>query len=207
MFDVKKIPGLSWHAILGIVLIAVAALYFRTPKRPPTPETLLPPRPEKLETAYGVSKNLRTESACFQTYEELLKDGVLDVRVAFGYKDARPARYVGDRYERAILVEYLLGECREGFFACGFDRDAHDADLFYKKIRAANGSKVLVRVQVVASSVGPDDEENRERDAAQFQQSAYAKSVFLDGLKVLMLSFTTGTREMAAVLILSRLRC
>ncbi|MEZ4752383.1 MAG: hypothetical protein R3B54_17645 [Bdellovibrionota bacterium] len=47
----------------------------------------------------------------------------------------------GDRYERAILVEYLLGECRDGFFACGFDRDDHDADLFLKTVRVANGSR------------------------------------------------------------------
>ncbi|MCB0405052.1 MAG: hypothetical protein KDD51_09715 [Bdellovibrionales bacterium] len=192
MFDGKKFPRLSWHWFAVAALMVAVLFFFRNPKRPPTPETLLPPVPSELETAYGISKAERAASPCFQTYEELLSDGVLDVRIVFGYKDARPARYVGDRYERAILVEYLLGECRAGFFACGFDRDAEDADLFRKTVRAANGAKVLVRVRVAASSVGPDDEENRERDASQPQQSAYAERVFLDGLKVADVVFYDG---------------
>lgn len=182
MRGLDKIPRLSWHGLAIAVVIGIALLISRRTHRDPTPETLLPPVPKKLASAYGIPKAQRESSACFRTYAAFLADGILDIRVVFGYKDARPARYVGDRYERAILVEYLLGACREGLNACGFDRDPNDADLFLKRVRAPDGKRVQIRVRVAASSVGPDDEENRERDSAQLRQSAYAESVFLDGL-------------------------
>lgn len=82
--------------------------------------------------------------------------------IAFGYKDARPARFVGDRYERMSLVETLLKPCAsQETQVCGFQRHQSDADMFEKTILPAPHEKKVI-VRIVASSLGPDDEENRK---------------------------------------------
>ena len=74
-----------------------------------------PPRVPKLEGA-----------SCRNAYLKLYGRRSIDVRILFGYKDARPARFVGDRYERALFVADLLKPCAPGQIACGFDALAHE---------------------------------------------------------------------------------
>lgn len=82
--------------------------------------------------------------------------------IAFGYKDARPARFVGDRYERLSLIEKLLKKCPTPTEkACGFRRHSFDADLFEKKMLLGSQDKKIL-VKILASSLGPDDDENRK---------------------------------------------
>lgn len=97
----------------------------------------------------------------------------LEVRVVYGYKDARPARFVADRYERMLLVARLTAGCTAGETVCGFSRDSRDVELFRK------GN---IRLRVIASSAGPDDEEDR-KDPFQAMRTAHAERVFLDGLR------------------------
>ncbi|MGZ3689729.1 MAG: hypothetical protein ACXVBW_15600, partial [Bdellovibrionota bacterium] len=40
-----------------------------------------------------------TDPSCLSAYQDLYHGNQLNVLVAFGYKDSRPARFVGDRYE------------------------------------------------------------------------------------------------------------
>lgn len=132
-----------------------------------------------------------TDKTCKAAYRRLFSKPEIDVRVIFGYKDARPARFVGDRQERAAFVEQLISPCVEGVFACGFTRSKEDADIFRKSIIGPSGDLVSVRVQVVHSSVGPDDEENRANPFQEWQ-SQYAEEVFLTGLETADIVFYNG---------------
>src|SRR5690606_18334478 len=57
-----------------------------------------------LETALSIPEADRKNSACHRAYARLYKNDIVDMRLVFGYKDARPARFVADRYERAAIV-------------------------------------------------------------------------------------------------------
>ncbi len=85
----------------------------------------------------------------------------LKVAVIFGYKDTRPARFVGDRYERALLIERVL--------KMGFIRSKSDSELFSKQKE--------VSLKILASSVGPDDQANRT-NPFQSWQSAHVRHEF-----------------------------
>lgn len=120
---------------------------------------------------------------CRRAYSGFYEKEEIDVRVVFGYKDARPARFVADRYERAIFVERILTECRsnEGA-ACSFRRVRDDADLFLREIRGPDGEPRRIRLRVVQSSAGADDEENR-RDPFQNWRTEYAEKSFFMGIE------------------------
>jgi hypothetical protein len=118
---------------------------------------------------------------CRKRYLSFYAKPTVDVKVVFGYKDARPARFVADRYERAIFVQRLLRGCRGADLACGFARSDADADLFLKKIAGPDGKDRTVYLRVVQSSVGPDDEANR-KDPYQAWRTRYANLAFLQGL-------------------------
>lgn len=109
-------------------------------------------------------------SPCAETYRAFYGDErEIGMTIVFGYKDARPARFVGDRYERALLIQELT--------KLGFARVADDDDLL--TIRMDRGRRLNLRI--VNSAVGPDDRENR---ATPYQKvrSAEARRAFLDGL-------------------------
>src|SRR5690606_28410542 len=111
-------------AVLGvtIVLVATGTLYLWA-KRGSTP---VPP---------PVFEN----EACRTRYLSFYEKPQIDLKVVFGYKDARPARFVADRYERAIFIQRLLRDCKHGNQACGFRRGDSDADLFLKDITGPDG--------------------------------------------------------------------
>jgi hypothetical protein len=119
--------------------------------------------------------------SCRKRYLSFYEKPTVDVKVVFGYKDARPARFVADRYERAIFVQRLLRPCRGVDHACGFTRSDADADLFLRKIAGPDGKERTVYLRVVQSSVGPDDEANR-KDPYQAWRTRYANLAFLQGL-------------------------
>lgn len=91
------------------------------------------------------------------------KTTLLDVRIAFGYKDSRPARFVGDRYERLYLIQKLIRPCDEKVdkFICGFQRNREDLNILEKTWSNHKGSLFNLRLRITASSFGMDDEENR----------------------------------------------
>lgn len=120
-------------------------------------------------------------ASCQQLTTALDKKSAIDVRVVFGYKDARPARFVGDRHERVAFIEKLTSPCKGTDLACGFRRMHNNADLFTRAIGPFFNQQD-VRVTVVNSSVGSDDAENLN-DPFQKWKSAQAQKEFLNGLK------------------------
>lgn len=118
---------------------------------------------------------------CAQVLNQAKIRGDLRIGIVFGYKDARPARFVGDRHERLALVQKVLSDCKPGESLCGFKRDPHDADLFAKSIALPEGKTLQVSLSVVHSSVGSDDSSNRS-NPFQAWQSSYAEKTFLKGL-------------------------
>jgi hypothetical protein len=124
-----------------------------------------------------------TNSVCEKTYAKFYAKPVLDFRIIFGYKDARPARYVGDRYEEAYFIQKILG--------LGFERVKNQDDTFAYSVIAPDGQKKAIRLSIAGSSVGPDDDENRN-DPFQKWKSTYAENLFLNGLKTADLVFYYG---------------
>lgn len=113
-------------------------------------------------------------SACAETYRTLMgTKPSFDVTVAFGYKDARPSPFVGDLYERALLVQELL--------AHGFARSVDDDELLTRDIVDPDGHPRLLRVRLVASALSADDRANR-KDPRQRAKSRRARAAFLDAI-------------------------
>jgi hypothetical protein len=131
------------------------------------------------------------DETCRRTYTAFYSSPKIDVKVVFGYKDARPARFVADRYERAIFVQRLTQKCRDSSLACGFSRAPADADLFLRKITGPDGKEREVWLRVIQSSTGPDDEENR-RDPFQKWRTRYANLAFFQSLSSSDVVFYNG---------------
>ncbi|MBC7396321.1 MAG: hypothetical protein H7333_02665 [Bdellovibrionales bacterium] len=139
-------------------LILMAAFLYPFLKRPPIDKPRLVP-----------AKDPQCESAYRSFY---LKDEI-EIRIIFGYKDSRPARFVGDRYERAHFIRRLAD--------LNFTRDRLDDDLFTTQIMGPDQKLKTVKLRVAQSSVGPDDVANRQ-DPYQRYRSSEAERVFLEGL-------------------------
>lgn len=121
------------------------------------------------------------DEACRQTYLGFYRNPEVDVKVVFGYKDARPARFVADRYERMIFIQRLTQKCTSANFACDFVRSKTDADLLTRKLNGPDGKPRTIFLRAISSSVGPDDDENRI-DPFQKWRTRYANLAFLQGL-------------------------
>lgn len=118
---------------------------------------------------------------CLTMEKSLYAKNTLKIRMIFGYKDARPARFVGDRHERLAFIERISATCdSHSKEPCGFIRSHDNADLFMKKLKI-KGKDRRVLLWVVNSSVGTDDQENRD-DPFQRWKSKYAEDAFLTGL-------------------------
>ncbi len=130
-------------------------------------------------------------SNCDRAYQDLYEDRKLDIAVVFGYKDARPARFVGDRHERLVFVQTLLSPCTGRHQACGFKRLPGDADSLYREIGVPYSLPVRIHVRVVHSSVGPDDRENRT-DPFQKWQSEYARLSYQQAMERAEVVFYNG---------------
>ncbi len=121
------------------------------------------------------------KSPCLSTYKRLYDRGVLELRMIFGYKDSRPARFVGDRHERVIFTQHLLRPCNGREEACGFSQSEENSDDFFKIIKGPEGEPIQVRVVVSNSSVSSDDEKNQV-DKYQKWKSKETERLFLEGL-------------------------
>lgn len=101
-----------------------------------------------------------------------------DIYVVFGYKDARPSRFVGDRHERLAFILSLLEPCPSSkIHTCGFTRSEKYPDVLYKKTKEKS-----LRIIVTHSAVSTDDQNNRN-NPYQRLQSEYAERVFQEGLR------------------------
>ncbi|MCB9026873.1 MAG: hypothetical protein H6625_11180 [Bdellovibrionaceae bacterium] len=125
-------------------------------------------------------------NSCENTTSYLQKKAKINITYIIGYKDARPARFVGDRYERNVVIYHLTQKCIDNNVLCGFERDKKDAYLFNKQW---NGKKINLRI--IHSSVSEDDEENRNHPF-QSWMSQRAKKEFLLSLQQADILFYNG---------------
>ena len=103
--------------------------------------------------------------------------------VSFGYKDARPARFVADRYERLVWIGRIETPCRWGNRQdCGYGIDPNDPEVW----RRGN-----VRIEIYDASAGPDDVANRT-DPYQAWKSARAAELFSHALRTADAVFYNG---------------
>ncbi len=111
-----------------------------------------------------------------------------DIHIAFGYKDARPARLVGDRYERLYILQKLTTNCSASSSnqACGFERDLSDANLLTRKVK-----NQVFRIRITASSAGADDLDNR-KNAYQKYLTQISENNFIYGLRTTPVVFYVG---------------
>jgi hypothetical protein len=115
-----------------------------------------------------------------------------ELHIAWGYKDARPARFVADTYERQSFVQRLLAPCvTAGTLACGFRRSDTDSTLLERTLGGEGSGSRLLRIRITASSAGPDDEQNR-RNPFQLWLSRSARRNFLDGFRAADAVFYNG---------------
>jgi hypothetical protein len=134
---------------------------------------------------------------CKAAYNDLFSKSVVNIWMVFGYKDIRPARFVGDRHERLAFVQKILSDCAKGNFACGFKRDNKNADLFTRKIKSLKKKSVTVQLWVINSSVGSDDQSNR-MNPFQVWQSSYAKKSFDGAIASADVAFYNGHSRFGA---------
>lgn len=149
------------------------------------------PDPTRLRPTETAPEEPTPGEACRLAYERLYRADSVDIRVIFGYKDARPARFVGDRYEAMIFNRYLLAPCTKGWNACGFVRDPREPELFRKTVPGPDGKPRQVVVRVTQSSAGPDDRENRT-DSFQKWRSDNAAKIFFEGIEKADVVFYNG---------------
>lgn len=121
------------------------------------------------------------DESCKQIYTNFYSKKQIDLKVVFGYKDARPARFVADRYERMIFIQRLTKACQGKNLSCGFTRSVTDSDLLTKKIPGPDGKPREIFLRVIPSSAGPDDEDNR-KNPFQKWRTRFANLAFLQGL-------------------------
>lgn len=112
-------------------------------------------------------------ASCQSFYGRMENDGVIDVRVAFGYMDVsqgEPYVYAGrdlgqsptlDSGASPAFAEVLTSRCwRTGAETCGFSRRRDDPELLEKSITRADGRRILVRVRVTRASASLYHPEN-----------------------------------------------
>jgi hypothetical protein len=142
------------------------------------------------QAAVKANQRPHARNSCSSRYDPLFSKPTLKIRVVFGYKDARPARFVGDRHERLAFVQRLLAPCA-GNHACGFERSSDNADLFIKTVRSSGQQETKIYLSVVNSSVGSDDQANRA-DLFQTWTTRNAQSAFFGGVNDADVVFYNG---------------
>jgi hypothetical protein len=119
----------------------------------------------------------------------------LDVRVFFGYKDSRPARFVADRYEKALFIKILMSPCSEHRWDCDFlpikELKNNNSTTLFRRARSYGGIETQVLIQIFDSSAGPDDYENR-RNPFQKWKSNFVENEFKKALVDAEIIFYNG---------------
>lgn len=106
--------------------------------------------------------------ACKKRYEELYKDGYLNIAIGFGYWDNSPYEHVFDQYIANALRRTLTEPCNRGHNVCGFSRKG---DFFTKIVRGPDGRPNRFTVSLTYGTLTTNNVANtttlRERQYAQ----------------------------------------
>lgn len=129
---------------------------------------------------------------CNNFYQKLHDQDRLSFLIVYGYKDSRPDRFVGDKYEKLYLAEKLTAKCTiTETILCEFNRDPDNADRFEKNIELVGKKNIAVSIDLMNSSVTEDDKMNR-RSKYQGWKSKYTENVFSAGFKNYDVIFYNG---------------
>ncbi len=136
-----------------------------------------------------------SRQACSARYDELYKDGVLNVFVGFGYTDEDTL--VRDPLSSRALAAHLKQACRPNYELCGFIIKSENPFILTKQISTPQGRPVVVNVVIVNGAYTPNDSRNRSTLAAkQEAQSSLAESVFFsEGRKAHILLYSGHSRN------------
>jgi len=77
-------------------------------------------------------------AGCQKRYENLYKDGTLNVAIGFGYWDNSPNEFVFDQYIANGLRLALVAPCSTGVNVCGFKKQGQ-SDIYQKTVRGPDG--------------------------------------------------------------------
>lgn len=154
---------------------------------------------DRLENLDGNQKNI-----CENLYGTLLKDNVLDIRIALGYFDWTTGSSVSmDRQNYglspsidigayAALRALLTASCRGNNKLCGFRQDSSNMYLFTRPI-TVHGRNYTARVEVHFSSATELISRNTGRNSAdQADRSRHTENFFQNGLKNADLAYYFG---------------
>ncbi len=183
--DGKTLPSQKTGFWDKLFQIANRPAWRLTPLMPPSPKDLLFPRTSSRKISTKAAK------ACAQTYRQFYDPSEIELHIVFGYKDARPARFVGDRYEAAWFASYLTAPCQAGWNACGFQLEEGSWGTYRKLVAGPDGKSRKIRVRLTYSSAGPDDDENR-KDAFQKRITQDAEFTFYEGIRSARAAFYIG---------------
>jgi hypothetical protein len=99
--------------------------------------------------------------ACLKRYQDIQKDGVLNIVFGLGYSDGTPDKYVYELAFAELFIRSLTQpRCPVGLNACGFKRSTTDAGLFTKTITNTAGRPLKVELRLVTGSLSVDNDWN-----------------------------------------------
>ena len=114
--------------------------------------------------------------ACLKRYQEIQKDGVLNIVFGLGYSDGTPDKYVYELAFAELFIRALTQpRCPVGLNACGFTRSTTDAGLFSKTITNTAGKPLKVELRLVTGSLSVDNDWNTSA-ANLARQTAHCKA-------------------------------
>ncbi|MDG0817135.1 hypothetical protein [Bdellovibrio svalbardensis] len=130
------------------------------------------------------------KAACVDRYSGILKDGVIDIRLALGYFDWTTGTPVGnyglspsmDLGAYAALKDVLTNSCTGSLRICGFKQDPKNPYIFTREV-VVFGQKYRARVEMhfssateyYSSNVGKYANDQRER--TQFMDNFFASAL------------------------------
>lgn len=135
---------------------------------------------------------------CEGKYKEILNDGVLDIRVAFGYFDANAGFGFSstdlsvDRGADAALRTALLAPCRKNARFCGFQVDPQNSYALTRTVDI-QGRTYTARVEIYHSSFTDSLRLNKNiYGPQQLQQTQYVENFFSSSLQTADATFYFG---------------
>jgi hypothetical protein len=129
------------------------------------------------------------QNFCLKRYASLNDKPKLSFDVFSGYQNF--GSETADPGERAAWAEWLTMPCHGDSKVCGFERDADDADTFYKDVEWAPGGSKRIEFHLHNASETSNNARN-ERSPTQAAKTAEQQRQFAKALRESDLVFYTG---------------
>lgn len=147
--------------------------------------TLLAAVNAALFTSVNTTLEKRSPKSCEKNiYSELSKNGVINIALIYGYNDQRPYINVLDSIEKNVLQSALLNPCSSSTNRlCGYS--VKTPNQLSKSVTNSNGSRTVINISLISSSISQDDNWNRGTGAPQQNK---ASSTAREDFKTALLS-------------------